>query len=530
MSRSRLSLASVLLLGTILGAPACKRTASGDGDAPGGRVARGEGRRAAARPNLPRPYALPDKPPMAVHVGVPAQVLAGIDVYLGRKTEDPRALLRSLANTRGPLEVALVSFVDLRRPWDAATIEGATIANIPIEKGHVPDVKRLLEGKPAEGKFGAVNLQRAADDPGPKLAWLDEQSATLVLADDLRGLATGSELGRKYGKQQLSFTIDAAQAKAQGAIEFPFARINLGGEGIHDFHVTTEGPATIEGLETITDGALTGLLSSPEIAAAATSRYAGYQQIQKSLTSRANRMLDDQNFLVRGVIEDMVKRFNTVVRSWNGRVLIGVGPQRHVVVALGTEDPARASNSIVSLVNSVMGNIELASSFGVSVPRFKFRKNRATSNGVPIHVVALANARKQIPAEFASLLDSEGNLRIAFAGSPRAGAVMVAIGPEAAETLSRWIDHTKQATPGNATRDHFAAATLAVSTAALAPLTEQQSAASILQLRPDRPPTSAVVQKKGEGFDIHVRGPAPARVQRAAARPRNPHRQRTAKR
>jgi hypothetical protein len=455
---------------------------------------------------------------MAVHVGAPGQALAGLAAHLGSGAGDPRAMLKSLASLRGGgIETALVPFVDLQRPFDAATIEGHTIANVPIERAHLADVKRLLANKPAVGKFGAVDLQRAADDHGPKLAWLDDSTATLALGDDLRGLATAGELTRAYGKAKLWFTVDAEQAKREGAIEFPFARINASGEGVHDFHITTEGAPTIDGISSITDGALTGLLSSPELAAAGTTRYAAYQQTIKELTGRANRILNEQNFLVRGVMEDMVQRFNAVVRSWNGRVLVGVGPERHVVLALGTEDPNRTTGAVISLVNSVMGNIKLASSFGLSVPNLRFKKNKTTSNGVGIHVIALPNARKQVPAELVPLLDEHGDLRVAFAGSPRAGAVMVAIGPQADQVLSRWIDHTKHATPGKDSRDHFAAATFAVPTSSLAPLVEGQSAANVFTWHADRPPTSAIVHRKGEGFDIHVRGPSPGRSHRAAA-------------
>lgn len=516
MNRLRLSLASIVLLGS-LAAPACKRNAGpGEAESPRSRVHKSEGRRSASRAALPRPYALPSEPPMALHVGAPAQVFAAIESYVG-KAGDPRSVLHSLAAYRGGgFETTLVPYVDLQRPWDAATIEGQEIVQVPIERAKLAEVKRLLMGKPANGKFGAVDLQRPAEHSGPKLAWLDEDTATLALADDLRGLATAGELSRAYGKSQLWFTIDAAQAKQVGAAEFPFSRIHVRGDGVHDFRITTEGPTEIEGLDAITEGALTGLLSSPDLAAAATTRYAGYQKVIKDLTGRATRTLNDQNFLVRGVMEDMVKRFNTVVRSWDGRVLVGVGPQHHIVLALGSEDAKKATSSAVGLISAVMGNISLANSFGIKVPHLRFQKNKTTSEGIAIHAVALENARKQLPPELAGLLDERGDLRIGFAGSPRAGAVLVVIGPDGPNALARWISQTKGATPGNATRDHLAAVTLATSTAGLAPLTQEQSAAPLLQLRADRPPTSAIVQRKGESFDVHVRGPVPAKPQRTA--------------
>ena len=74
------------------------------------------------------------------------------------------------------------------------------------------ECQQLLAGKRSVGRFGAVDLGRGAV-PGPKLAWLDRDTATLTLADDERGLATGREIAGTYGKKPLVFMIDAAQAK-----------------------------------------------------------------------------------------------------------------------------------------------------------------------------------------------------------------------------------------------------------------------------------------------------------------------------
>ena len=96
-------------------------------------------------------------------------------------------------------------------------------------------------------------------------------------------------------------------------------------------------------------------------------------------------------------------------------------------------------------------------------------------------------------------------LETRFIGSPRAGALLVVVGPDGPNALARWISQTKGATPGSATRDHLAAVTLATSTAGLAPLTEEQSPVPLLQLRADRPPTSAIVQRDQLSAATHLK-------------------------
>lgn len=520
----RLLLGSALALSPLT---ACKHDGAETTAAPERRTAEGKRREAKPPASMPRPYALPAKPQFAAHLAAPAPALVALGQTTGLGV-DPRGVLRTLLTQVGlPFEASLVPSFDLARPWSAALVEGQLIVQVPIERVRLAEVASMLGSRPKVGKFGAVDLQRGATTPAgapaglalvpPKLAWLDTANGVLALASDERGLATARELAHGYGKHGVFATIDGAEIR-KAVPTFPFARVVAQGENIGDFRVSAEGDGTIDGLSEITEGALTGLLSSPSIVAGASSRYAKYQTVVKDLISTATREVNKQNFLVKGVLEDMLKRYNTVLRSWNGRVLVGLGPRNHIVLALGADDPARASNSVIGLIDAVLGNLDLARTFGVSVPKLRFKRNRSTAAGVNVHVLAVDNARKLLPPEFASLVDEQGALRIAFAGSPHAGAVAVAIGPTAAESLADWLEQTKGATPGNKSTDHLLAATVAVDGESLAQLDRVQSLAPLLGLQAERAPTQAVVTRKGEAFDVHVTGPVP-KVAASAARP-----------
>ncbi len=474
--------------------------------------ARRHAREQARKPSLPRPLPLPDKPAAAVHVAAPAEALAAI----AQGGEDGHALLRRLVAQGGPrFETSLIDHVDLGRAWSAALLGKQAIIAVPIARDRMGQVARLLATKKANGDFGAVELARPDGEAGPKLAWLDGVNSALYFADDLAGLATGPELGRAYGKRRLFATIDGEHLQSLG-VPADLGRITAEGDNVADVHVRTEGSVGIPWLDQISEGAFTGLLSSRELVGAVTTRYAHHQQTVKKLIGEATRAVDGQNFLIRGVLDDMLKRYNATLRSWNGRVLLGLGPKRHVAVALGADDPKRATGAFAGLLDAAIDNISLARNFGVNAPRIRFKRNKATSAGVSIHVLALEGARKQVPADFAALVDDKGDLRIAFGASDRAGAVMFMIGPECDSALARWIEQTTGSERGDETARDLVAASFSGDAESLASLAQTESIGALLGLVSTRAPTVAVVSRAGAGFDAHVRGPMP----KVASRPR----------
>jgi hypothetical protein len=508
----KLLVASLLAAGTVI-APACKKDGERSTTPKSDKEPIVEKEPPKPR-GMPRALPLPAKPAFAAHVANPQLALAALGSFTGQGT-DPRVVLRSiLQNAPTGFGATFYDQVDLERPWSAAIVEGQLVIRIAIRRAAVLDVERLLATKAKIGSFGAVEIMKPTEgtdfDPQPpRLALLDRGSATLTLAGDERGLATARELGGAYGKSALFLTVDGAQIR-KGMPEFPFDRISLEGKGVEDFHITSEASAPIEGIEDITNGALTGLLEFPELALGATSRYAKHEAVVKSMISDASRMVEKQNFLVRGVLEDMLKRYKAVLRSWNGRVMAGIGPKGHLVLALGSDDPKKASSNVTGMIDSVMDNLDLARTFGVSVPKLRFKRNRSTVAGVTIHVVALENAKRQLPAELAGLLDEKGDLRIAFGGSDHAGALMVSIGGDAPEALTRWIEATKGAAPGSKTTGQLVSAAIAVDAGSIPGLrTGEIDLPAVVGLAAERPATTVVVTRKENDFDIHVTGPVP---------------------
>ncbi len=501
----RLAIAAGLAL--CLAGPSCKRTTESGTSGPD----RAKAVRKPRPPGMPQPLRLPDHPVAAVHLQSPDEVLRTAAAYTPQPDDDdPIALLRRLSTRGGDaFEAKVAPWIDPTRAWDGAVVEGQSIVHVPIARSHLDDAARLLSGLPAEGKFGAVALARPPGEHGPKLAYLDRDAATLTLADTLPGIATGRELARAYGKQPFFVTVDATQARAWG-VELPVQRVTVRGQGLHAFELETEGvPRDIPDFDKLADGALPGILEAPQVAVGVSTRYAQHEQTVRTIISRATRTVEKQSFLVRGNLEDLLRRANAVLRSWNGRVMVGIGPSRHVLLAFGTDDPKKTDGALVHFMTGVMSNLGLAKSlgFGSSVPSVRFQKKKLEVNGVPIHVVALENARKQVPPELAALVDARGDLRVAIAFPPRAGTGMFVAGPDASNVLADWLQQIADATPANDSRGDLLAATLAVEPSALVPVLQDATGSQVLSLSAGREPTKIVLRRQGDRLRLLVVGP-----------------------
>jgi hypothetical protein len=465
-------------------------------------------------PGLPKPLRLPAEPVAAIHVGSPGDALATLGAWVSGS--DPRELLGRFASS-GPPDIAgaLADHLDLQRPWDAAIIDDQLIVHLPIDRPSLHAVEAILAGKPAVGTFGAVDLERG-EAPGPKLAWLHDDSSTLTLADTLEGLATGRELAGTYGKDPFYVTLGGERLRDLGS-EIAVERITAVGAGLHDFEVTAEGVVIDRPeLDMIADGALTGMLESPQVALGLSTKYAQHEEVVRSIIARATREVNRQNFLVRGTLQDMLRRAGSVLRSWNGRVLAGVGPSRHLLLAFGTDDPDKAQTATLHLTRGVIDNLNLARTFGVTVPTIRLARNQADAAGTAVHVVTLARARSVLPAQASPLIDDRGDLRIAMGFPERAGGAMMVVGPDAPDVLAAWLDRVTKATPAADSVGDLVAATLAVGPKALAPVFQDESGRAVLQLSADTAPTRVVVRRSGQRWNMAVKGRRPATGHRAA--------------
>lgn len=500
---SRILFAASLATGLVL-TPGCKQT--GDSKTTKS-VAPAKPRRT---PGMPKPYRLPAKPELAVYVAAPAEAIAASAAYAPGVLPSYRALIqKALADTPSDFDKRVAVFIDTKRAWAATSVDGHEILWLPISAGKNVELASLLAPLAPEGKFGAVKLKRTG--PGAKLAWFDKKNGYIALADDLRGIATARTLPHEYGKDGLFVAISAEQAKRFTG-QSPFSRVEIKGAGPHDFTLSIDDTDTsnVPGLGKITEGALTGMLSSKQIALGVSTKYKGHAGWVKKELSSAKRTISKQNFLVRGNLENLHRRAGSMLRSWNGRVLVGVGPSRHLLLAFGSADAGKMGASTHRLIEGVRDNISMARQFGINIPKVRFAKSKMTAAGHNIAVVAIQSAKKVVPKEYWNLLDDRGELRIAMAFSKRAGGGMVTIGGSAEKVLGTWLEQIKKAPAGADTVKDLAAATFAVDTKTMASLGNGdlgKVASKLLSLSAKQAPTSVVVRRDDARYEITVQGP-----------------------
>jgi hypothetical protein len=515
MHHLRRSLALSALSLALASSPACKHnqttsdTTPGTTEASDGKAA-STPKRPRRQPGMPRPLRLPADAPIVIHVQSPADALAVLQAYAPQLPEGQMGLLQELVSQvpgTGELEQQLAGAIDLERPFDVASVDGQLIVHVPIVAGRVESVAALLTDKPPVGRFGAVDLQRGAV-PGPKLAWLDREAGTLTLADDERGLATGRHLTKAYGKQPLRVQLQGDEARKY-APQLVLEQLDLRGAGPHDFELEAKGvpPEAVARLEALQAGALPGLLESPRIAVGASSKYVHHERDVKRLLADLKRQVDRQNFLVKGTLEDLLRRFGSVARSWNGRTMVGVGPENHVLVGMGAGSPQKLGGALFHFLNGVLDNLELARSIGLEVPKLRFQRNKGSAAGHNISVLALEDARGYLPPEARSLLDGKGDLRIAVAFPERSGAGLAVIGPDCNTVLGHWLEDIASATPASDSEDDLLAATLAIDPSAVEPLLVGGDPIALLGLSAAREPTRVTMRRNEDIVTVRVQGP-----------------------
>ncbi len=506
-------LLGAFLAGASASAPGCKRDPA-DPDT----------RRANARGNpgnrLPNPWPLPREPDGIVFVRNPGELLAQARAYSNRVPPDAEVSHWVLDGVQRPtLEAKLSDTLSMDRPWILAHIEQETIVALPIGDDRVEAVGKLLSTFTPTGKFGAVLLPtpqtqpdsgpagkrdpRRADE-APAVAWLDRERRTLFLAETLRGLATGPKLEGAYGHRAFRMGIGRSIAKLTGDT-FPFERLEITGDALDSFELRLRELDRTHAIwmSEITPGALTGLLTSSQIAWGISSRWAEYEDAVGTVIKELTARVRDQNFLIRGVLEDLLRQLNAVLRAWNGKVMVGGGPANHMLAALGTEDTARAERAVLHLARGILDNLKLADTFGFRVPSLSLKKNARKVGDIGVHQITLGRANELVPSDVAPLLDGH-RLRVAMAFPAHAGAALVVAGPQAAEAAARWVRESKASRAKyDGTRD-LASASFAVSPQSLRPVIETQSPMAGLAVEADRPATLGTLREEGNELVVRV--------------------------
>lgn len=534
MPRRTLPLSISMLALSLVLAPACKQSNSKDADAPEGKRA-GRDKQAekqAKKIVLPEPLELPADPPLATWLSQPSSVLARVQPY-SPVALDVRALTQTLlANvTRSELATQLSDSIDLDRPFANVVLgQGEEVVRFTPMKGKRDALAQALAGLPPAGEFGAVALPASERGPSERawLAWLDPQDGTLVLATSERGLVSGRGLPGAYGSEPVFFTIDAAamQANATLPVELPLGRV-WGRGNLDALHVEAElaGDSQADPLAElpITQGTLGGLLAGPNLALGASSRYSEHEGTVKDIIREVNGQVDQLPFLVRGIGEDLAKKLNTVLRSWDGRVLGAIGPVGHVRVAYGSDDPDKAKVAMIRLLQAVVDNLKFFRNFSSSVPNLSLKRDVASGDGSTIDLLVVHDAKGMVPPELAALVDAKGKLNVAMAWSARAGGGVMVVGPRASDELARWLDETKAAPSGADTAQELLAAMVGADPQSVRSLAQQAEPQldAVLGLEPATSPRWSVsVDKQDRRYvidlvDLTQSGTAAAKPPRA---------------
>ncbi len=512
MRRRLLSRAIPLVALLALSSTACRHPKSPDGKRPVD-----DKPETTVQIRLPEPLPLPADPRAAAWIASPSQAIARLEPY-SPVAVDARAAGRELlaATTTTELAELISAAIDLDAPFANVVLDEEEVIRLSISADQRTGLQAALAKLDKVGEFGAVALPRpplAEGEPPPRagrakawLAWIDEQDGgALVLANSERGLVTARNLDEAYGKQPVFFTLDPSALPLP--IDVPVTRVR--GEGdlarLHVDVVMTQGADPLAEIP-IAAGTMSGLLHGPGVALGASSRYAEHEQTVKQVIAEVNAQVAELPFLMRGIGEDLAKKLNTTLRSWDGRLLVALGPSGHVRLAYGADDPEKAKVAALRLLQTVVDNIKLARNFVSEIPRVTLRRNVATGDGQSIDVVVLHDALGTVPSELRSLVDAERKLNVAMAWSERAGGGVIVVGPRAPDELARWLDETAKAPSGADTKEQLFAAMVAAEPTTLRTLMQAEpDMSTLLGLEAGGGPRWSIdIQPNAEGYAIDL--------------------------
>jgi hypothetical protein len=541
---------ALLLLAACLALPSCKTSPRVGGDP----APRGEATKTtapAARPIiLPAPHPLAEDPRVGLRVDDPLAALLTLKNLVPGVPELP-VLAETMLATQLPAELAR-AFAPLladRRPWLGAELEGEDILHLPLRPGDLAAAEALLAALPPEGDFGAVRLPPAAlhlRDPDleladgaqarepqtkkNRLAWVDRQQRALRIASTLPGLATSRELERGYARGPLWLTVEGARIRELFSDlsdeNFPFARLHVRGAGLHELtlEIHAEPGRPLPPLPELAPGAMGHLHAAAPLALAASARWSGHQEAVRGLIREMNANVDRAGFAARLVLDGLVQQASAVLRAWNGRVFVGLGPTPgHLALAFGADDPVRAGQGLTRLLGAIIDNLELARLFASNVPKLNLRRH---SKDPEVHLLTVPGARGMLPAEARALVDDKGNLRLAFGFSARSGAIYAILGPRAETELTTWAAAIAAAPADEPQTPDLIALTVALTPEQLAaqlaqnPTRAEQFFQQALALTPDRAPTQISARQDPDRYVITALSPAAAAPPRRQGRAR----------
>jgi hypothetical protein len=482
---------------------------------------------AAAKLVLPEPLPLPTEPRVGSWIAQPSRAIAMLSPYSPTPIDLRLLAEQALSQLTEPaLAAEIARSLNLSTAFSNVMLDdGQEI----IRMGLQPDAAASLAGRFSElehvGEFGAVRVPRqAADQPAragaPEwLMWIDEGDGnSLVLANSLEGLVTARELASTYGSEPVWFTLDAELFSDEMPFEIPFSRVS-GHGNLDTLEIVAQAIAGSDPLAgvPISDGTLSGLLEDPALALGASTRYAKYQDVVHDITAEVNANVRELPFLVKGIGEDLAAKLNTTLRTWDGRLLVALGPANHVRLAYGANDVKKSGVATLRLLQTVVDNVSLARNFVSQLPKLTLRRRVGKADGVDIELFVVHDAASLVP-ELRPLVDREGRLNLAMAWSERAGGGVIVVGPDAVKQLSSWLDATAKSPDHELTAEQLIGASLSVMPEQVIPLLAgaEPSLADLLALSGGGPRWNAGVVARDDGryvMSVQTPGaPKPARA------------------
>lgn len=527
MRSLRLALPLVLASSFVFG-PACHKgnTASGEHPRTGRKT-----KKKTPKVQLPDPLPLPAEPKAAAYLAQPQGAVDLLSPYSPYPLQIRGLIQLALGRVTTPtLAEQLATAVDPEGTFSNVVLEGREeVIRLSIAPESAKDLAAELAKLEAVGEFGAVRLPSADGGGGSEgkpararewLAWIDaEDGGALVIANSLPGLVTGRELKKAYGQRDVFFTANLASLPlpAEIAGEIPFAHVEGRGDlsKVELILEAKEGVDPLAGIPIAPD-TLGGLLDGPDITAGASTTYADYDSAVREVIVEVNSQVKALPFLVRGIGENLAAKLNTVLRSWDGRVLVALGPSGHLRVAYGAKDVDNSRVAMIRLIQAVVENVEVGRKFMSQLPRLSFRRRVAKGDGNDVELFVIHEATNKVPPELRGLVDGKGRLNVAMSWSERAGGGMFVVGPQAEVELARWLDETKGSASGKDTRELLASATFAGDAEALKTLVSsaEPDLGAILQMAASGPKWSVSAREQSPGvYAVELRTPAkPARA------------------
>ena len=522
--RRSIRLAPLVALALTLSVGGCRQATTRDGKAPTAEGKRGK----QAELRLPDPLPLPSEPKAASWIAQPSAALAMVEPYSPVPLDLRVAAEQAFMGLTEPeLARELAGALDLSAPFANVVLDdGQEVIRLSLREDARVGVGARLAALDKAGEFGGVSLppRPSADGKPPRvgmrgwLAWIDEaDGGSLVLANSLEGLVTGRTLAGAYGQQPVFFTADPGQLPIP--VEVPFSRVT----GRGDLHAVSIEAQAVDGQDPFADapiraGTLAGLLDHQHISAGASTRYADHQDVVRDIIVEVNSAVAQLPFLVRGVGEGIAAKLNTALRTWDGRMLVALGPENHVRLAYGAADVEKSRVAAIRLLQSIVDNVSLARNFSSQIPKMTLRRKVSQADGVDVEVFVLHDASNLSP-ELRPLVDADRKLNVAMAWSKRGGGGMVVIGPNAATEMARWLDETATAPASAVTDGQLLAASFAADPDQLKSLLESGPNAELAQLvglAASGPRWGVTVEERGGGkYVIDLTAPGAPKPKRA---------------